>query len=305
MSNFRHRLPPMTSLVVFEAAARLGSFTRAASELGITQAAVSRQIQTLEKTLRTPLFRRLHRSIEMTEHGHRLSVTMSDALGGIARTVRAIGDETQPGQLVVAAYVAFTHFWLLPKISRFRRANPDLKIKIVTQDTNVDVLRDDVDLAIRYGNGQWSDGEAILLFKDEIFPVCSPDYLTQRSAPACVTDLVCHDLIVSDSPHATWTGWEGWLAAFGQTLNQSSIALRCSFYTDAIHAALAGEGIVLGWHKLVDELMSRNQLVRVLQEALPTQNAYYVMLKPDRASRPAVGAFLRWIQAESDEMESR
>ena len=143
MSDFRRHLPPLGALVIFEAAARRMSFTRAAEEIGITQAAVSRQIQSLERSLGFPLFRRKHRGIELTERGRMLSRTMSDALGRISETVETITDRNQSAELVIAATVAFSHFWLLPKISGFRRAHPDIRLKIVAQDGWVDLMQDE------------------------------------------------------------------------------------------------------------------------------------------------------------------
>lgn len=300
MSGFRRQLPSMTSLVVFEAAARHASFTNGATELGITQAAVSRQVQALEQHLGFPLFRRLHRSIELTERGSALAKAMSEALGVIARTVQTIADDKKPGELIIAASVAFTHFWLLPKISDFRRTNPDIKLRIVTQDGNFNLLREDIDVAIRYGNGKWEDGKVEALFNDDVFPVCSPDYLAGRGAPDCVADLANHSLIASDSQDPTWTGWEQWLGAFGHQGEPRNVTLSCNFYTDAIHAAMRGEGIALGWNRLVHDLIRRNQLVRVSAESLSTREAYFVVLKQHQVMKPQVDAFLRWIRSEKE-----
>ncbi|OJU51820.1 MAG: LysR family transcriptional regulator [Mesorhizobium sp. 61-13] len=302
MSGFRRQLPPMTALVVFEAAARRMSFTRAAEELGITQAAVSRQVQALEQSLGFQLFRRLHRSIELTDRGRTLSKSMSESLGAIARTVRSLTDDKNAGELVIAASVAFSHFWLLPKISEFRRTNPQVRLKIVSQDSNVNLLREDIDIAIRYGDGHWPDGKAIALFNDDVFPVCSPEYLASHGSPDCVADLTRHNLIVSDSQDASWIGWEEWLKAFGHDADPRHVTLSCSFYTDAIHAAMRGEGIALGWHRLVRDLLHRNQLVRVSAESLRTREAYFIVLKKTQPAKPQVEPFLRWIRSETDDL---
>src|SRR5690606_12459996 len=114
-------------------------------------------------------------------------------------------------------------------------------------------------------------------------------------------DLAGHSLIVSDSQDATWIGWEQWLRAFGYDGEARNVTLSCNFYTDAIHAAMRGEGIALGWNRLVHDLIDRNQLVRVSAESLRTREAYFVVLKPDHAAKPPVEAFLRWIRSESVE----
>lgn len=299
MSGFRRQLPPMTALVVFEAAARRASFTKAAEELGITQAAVSRQVQALEQNLGFPLFRRLHRSIELTDRGRMLSKSMSEALGLIAGTVQAISGERQADELVIAATVAFSHFWLLPRIADFRRASPNVRLKIVTQDTMVNLRREDVDVAIRYGDGGWPDGKAVMLFDDDVFPVCSAAYLDDRGAPDCVADLARHTLITTDWQDPSWVGWDQWLGAFGQAGQPRNVALSCNSFTEAIYAAMRGEGIALGWSRLVAPLLQRRELVRVSAESLRTRQAYYVVLKADQPPKPALRSFLRWIRAES------
>lgn len=303
MSGFRRQLPSMTALVVFEAAARHASFTRAAAELGVTQAAVSRQVQALEQAFGFPLFRRLHRSIQLTEQGRVLSKAMSEALGIVADSVQTITAEKQSGELVIAASVAFSHFWLLPKISDFRRANPDVRLRIVTQDGPVNLAREDVDVAIRYGDGHWPDGRAVALFRDDVFPVCSPDYLAVHGAPDCVADLARHNLIGSLAQERSWlVDWESWFKAFGLSGDRLNVTLTCSFYTDAIYAAVRGEGVVLGWHRLVDDLLRSNQLVRVTTESLRTREAYHLVLKPRPTPSPPVDAFLRWIRIAKAEL---
>ncbi|MFC5385856.1 LysR substrate-binding domain-containing protein [Aquamicrobium segne] len=301
MSGFRRQLPPMTSLVVFEAAARQLSFTRAAVELGITQAAVSRQVQALEQNLGFQLFKRLHRAIELTERGQILSKSMSEALGTITRTVQSLTSETGSGELVISASVAFSHFWLLPKISDFRRLHPEIRLKVISQDTNVNLIREDADIAIRYGVGNWPDGRSTLLFSDDIFPVCSPAYLEAHGLPDCVADLVNHSLIASGSADPSWVGWSRWLNAFGHGAAPLNVTLSCSFYTDAIHAAMRGEGIALGWNRLVHDLLQQDRLVRVTAESLRTREAYYVVLRNGQPLKPQVEAFLRWIRKEREQ----
>lgn len=301
MSGYRRHLPSMTSLVVFEAAARHASFTKAAAELGVTQAAVSRQVQALEEALRLQLFRRLHRSIELTARGHDLAHTMSESLGMISRTVQEITDQSRPAELVISASVAFSHFWLLPNISDFRRANPEVRLKLVAQDSPVNLNREDIDIAIRYGEGDWPDGKSIRLFDDDVFPVCSPAYLSRHGAPDCVADLSRHSLIASDSLDPSWTGWKQWMAAFGHSSDDCNIALSCNFYTDAIHAALRGEGVALGWRRLVSDLLQQKLLVRVTTESVQTRHAYFVVLKTAAMQKPEVESFLTWIRAETKE----
>lgn len=299
MADFRRQLPPLGALVIFEAAARRMSFTRAAEEIGITQAAVSRQVQALERSIGRPLFRRKHRGIELTDRGRMLSTTMSHALGRISETVAAISERGQPAELVIAATVAFSHFWLLPRISTFRRACPDIRLKIVAQDGWVDLLQDEADVAVRYGDGHWPDGKVVPLFGESVYPVASPVYLARRGRPDCVADLVRHDLVAARPQEASWLDWEQWFAAFGLGGVRHEVAMTCSFYTDAVNAAICGEGIALGWHRLVGDLVEAGQLARVTAESLQTRATYHLVLRREAESRPAVAAFLNWMRSVS------
>lgn len=301
--SLRRKLPPLTGLTAFEAVARLGSFTKAARELGVTQAAVSRQIHLLEESLGFPLFRRLHRKIEATDKGRSLSAAATTAFNLMADTIAEIKrDESHEG-LTISASVAFSHFWLLPKIASFSRKHAEIPLRIISQDNAVSLDGGDVDLAIRYGNGMWSDGRAELLFEDEIFPVCSADYAEKLEGFADLHDLTRHPLISSDTEDPSWTGWDEWFAAFAIGAPRRPSGLRCSFYTEAIYAALNGQGIALGWKRLVQNLLDQKALVRLTEDSITTRNGYFV-IEPSRSAKNArVAQFVEWLKHEARDCE--
>ncbi|TDW32932.1 DNA-binding transcriptional LysR family regulator [Rhizobium azibense] len=303
MVSLRRKLPPLTGLTAFEAVARVGSFTKAARELGVTQAAVSRQIHLLEESLGFPLFRRLHRKIEATDKGRLLSAAATTAFNLMADTIAEIKrDESHEG-LTISASVAFSHFWLLPKIASFSRKHPEIPLRIISQDNAVSLDGGDVDLAIRYGNGMWSDGRAELLFEDEIFPVCSPHYQEKLEGFADLHDLTRHPLISSDTEDPSWTGWDEWFAAFAIRAPRRPSGLRCSFYTEAIYAALNGQGIALGWKRLVQNLLDQKALVRLTEDSIATRNGYFV-IEPSRSAKNArVAQFVEWLKHEARDCE--
>lgn len=301
MVSLRRKLPPLTALTTFEAVARLSSFTRAASELGVTQAAVSRQIHLLEETVGSPLFRRLHRRVELTEKGKALSSASTQALNLIADTLADITAQDSSNELAISATISFSHFWLLPRIASFSRAHPEIKLRIITQDKLASLDNDEVDIAIRYGNGAWPDGQAELLFHDEIFPICSIDYAQEHGPIASIEELVRHPLITNDTDDPTWTGWRDWLAEFSVKLPPKSSGMRCSFYTEAIYATLNGQGITLGWKRLVENLLNQNSLVRVTEASVATRNAYFVVLPHRRQGNAAASTFVRWLKDSSTE----
>ncbi len=303
MTGRRKRLPPLTGLMVFEAAARLRSFTQAADELGVTQAAVSRQIHLLESALGFPLFKRLHRRIELTEKGVDLSAAATSAFDLLADTVSEITKGEAVEQLVISTTVSFSQLWLMPKVSSFSRAYPDIKLRIISQDKRANIEDGKADLSIRYGNGSWPDGRAEFLFSDEVFPVCTPDYASQIGSLSDPAELLGFPLITYDADDPSWISWNEWFAAFSIDARKARYGMRCSFYTDSIQAALSGQGIALGWSRLVDDLLKQNRLVRVLPHATPTRNGYFIVLPRTRSPSWPVTAFGEWIrmQAMGDE----
>jgi DNA-binding transcriptional LysR family regulator len=298
--GLRRKLPPLTALTAFEAAARLSSFTKAAAELGVTQAAVSRQIQLLESQFGFPLFARLHRKIEVTDRGRLLASASQEAFDLIAASVAEITKEAQETEVTIAATVAFSHFWLLPRISDFSRQHPGINLRIVTQDNMPNIESNKLDIAVRFGNGMWPDGQATLLFDDEIFPICSPQYAQTAGKIETLQELVNNPLISNMVDDPTWSGWSEWLAAFSMELPKKTSGLRCSFYTEAIYAALNGQGIALGWRHLVEDLLIQGRLVRVTDFTVKTRNAYFAVVSKRRLPSEATRLFQSWLAETAD-----
>ena len=303
MPSLRRKLPPLTALTAFEAAARLASFTKAALELGITQAAVSRQIHALEEILGSPLFRRLHRRVELTESGRLLSASASNAFNLIADTAAEISKGAADDELTISATVAFTQFWLLPRITAFSRMHPQIKLRILTQDAPINIDNGDTDLTIRFGSGVWPDGVAEFLFHDEIFPICNSEYAREIGKVEAPQDLIRYPLITHDTADPIWTGWREWLAAFSVEAPKRLGGLHCSFYTEAIQAVLIGQGIALGWKRLVEELLAQNRLVRLTSASIMTRNAYFVVVPRRRKKKEGVERFIQWLKDVSKEAE--
>jgi DNA-binding transcriptional LysR family regulator len=295
MMSIRRKLPPLTALTAFEAAARLTSFTKAASELGVTQAAISRQIHLLEEYFGFPLFLRLHRKIKLTEKGKSLASAAQDAFDLLAASVAEVSMADHEAELTIAATVAFSHFWLLPRISEFSSRHPEINLRIVTQDNIPNIESSDLDVAVRFGNGMWPDGQAELLFEDEIFPICSPKFAETAGTITSPRELLAYPLISNMADDPTWTGWSEWLAAFSVELPKKQPGLRCSFYTDAIYSALNGQGIALGWRHLVEDLLDQGRLVRLTEATVKTRNAYFSVVPKRRRQSEAARLFQNWL----------
>ncbi|MFN3320406.1 MAG: LysR substrate-binding domain-containing protein [Allorhizobium sp.] len=295
MKSLRRQLPPMTALTAFEAAARLASFTKAAEELGVTQAAVSRQIRALEEDFGFPLFNRLHRKVTLTAQGRSLAAAASNAFNLIAETASELRQEINGDDLTISATVAFSHFWLLPRISEFSRRHPETTLRIVSQDAMPALDQGDVDVAIRFGNGNWPTGHAEKLFDDLVFPVCSPEFAQSLGPDLSPSGLIRQPLISNEADDPMWIGWNAWLSNFGVSTTGKLKGMRCSFYTEAIYATLNGQGISLGWNRLVGDLLDQKRLIRLGEASVTPDGAYYVVVPANRKQSRALQHFLDWL----------
>ena len=207
MRGRRKDLPPLEFLVAFEAAARLGSFTAAAEELNLTQAAISRQIRLLEQNLGRTLFTRAHRAVRLTPEGREFQHTVSLALSHIANAARGLRAVEDHATLTIAADQSVAALWLLPRLEDFRQAHGDIDIRLISSDLEADCLAEEVDLAIIHGDGSWPGFEAELLLEEEVFAVCSPAYLERHGACERPEDLLERVLIDLDDDHWNWINW--------------------------------------------------------------------------------------------------
>ncbi len=289
------RLPPLNALRVFEAAARHLSFTRAAEELNVTQAAVSHQIKGLEAHLELKLFRRLNRALLLTDPGQAYFPPVRDALEALAQATKRLGADEQVGRLTVSTLVSFAANWLVPRLGRYRTLNPEIDVRVTTSDFHVDFARQDVDLAIRYGRGGWPGLDAVRLMTEEVFPVCSPALLRGGPPLRAPSDLdrytLLHDEMRED--------WRMWLMAAGALNIDADRGPGFSNSNLVIQAAIAGEGVALGRSVLVADDLAAGRLVRPFDMSLPGEFAYYVVCPEADAKRPKVEAFRNWLLDEA------
>ncbi len=286
-------------LRVFESAARHLSFTAAAVELGTTQPAVSQQIQRLEKQLATRLFDRVYRGIELTDAGRLLFLHVQEGLQAISAGLEAIGSRPQHEVLQVATDFAFAAYWLMPRLHRFHEANPEIDVSIVTSDRTMNMLRSEVDIAIAFGDGRFKHGEAMLLFREEVFPICSPRLLAGRDWPLPVAALAELPLLhLKPEVRTRWFDWNALFRELGIAQPPGSGMLRFDNYTLLIQAAIAGQGVAIGWRYLVDDLLDQGLLVPLLDTSVSSDFGYY-LVQPERKRRARLmKCFVDWLQQE-------
>ncbi|WP_404937976.1 LysR family transcriptional regulator [Pseudomonas sp. JDS08PS003] len=286
-------------LRVFEAAARLRSFTAAAVELGTTQPAISQQIKRLEERLNVRLFDRIYRGIELTESGALLLEQVQLGLQSIDAGLSALSQQHQHEVLQVATDFAFAAYWLMPRLHRFHQANPQVDVSLVTSERSHSMLRSDIDVAVLFGDGRFKHGESRWLFSEEVFPVCSPLLLKDRAAPLSVhslPELPLLHLRGENSSH--WFDWSGVFRELGLASAPAPGQLRFDNYTLLIQAAIGGQGVAIGWRHLVDNLLEQGLLCRPIAETLISRYGYYVVLPQRKRRGPLIQRFVDWLMSE-------
>jgi len=291
-------LPSLDLLRVFEACARLSSFTAAAIELGTTQPAISQQVQRLEKQLATRLFDRVYRGIELTGPGLVLLDHVQDALESLRAGFEAVSAQAPREVIAVATDFAFAAYWLMPRLPRFYQRNPHLDVSLVTTNRALGALPGDVDAAILFGDGRLKRGDARLLFGEEVFPVCSPrllQHLGTRDPP----DLAGLPLLnLKAAPGQHWFEWPALFQALGLAAVPRPLEPGYDNYTLVIGAALAGQGVAIGWRHLVDDLLAQGLLCRLTQASVTSAYGYHLVLPQRKRRVRLVQRFIDWVDGE-------
>ncbi|QGX98907.1 LysR family transcriptional regulator [Roseovarius faecimaris] len=271
-----HHLPPLDLLVPFEASARLGSFTRAAEELSVTQSAVSQRVRKLESLLDIPLFDREHRAIVLTAQGRELLNGVKVALQHLTSATQSLRQRDTRPFLRLGCDTSIAQLWLLPRLAPLLTQETPFAIDLIASDQEQEVLSADV--AVMHGDGNWPGFVARPLFADEIYPVCAPDYLARRpiSTP---DDLLRADLIDLDYMHWNWMNWGIWMTETGLDPSAARILMRTNSYMALLDAARAGLGVALGWDHLVEAALRDGSLVRPLAESTDTHFGYHILLR--------------------------
>lgn len=285
------RLPPLAALRAFDAAARHLSFTRAAEELHVTQAAVSHQIRQLEADLGVRLFRRLSRALRLTEEGQLLAPFLRDGFALLVAGVDRVRSATQGGALTVTAPPSFAASWLVPRLVEFQRRHPEIEVRLVSTMRKVDLLREGIDVGIRYGRGDWPGLQAERLMSDELFPVCAPslrDFAGPQPDRLAAVQLLHVQLFPDD--------WRRWLAAAGVAGVDPERGSWFDTADGAYAAAAAGLGVAMGRRQLVAEALAAGRLVAPFATELPADVAYYLIVPPEHRGLARIEAFRAWLR---------
>ena len=285
------RLPPMQALRAFEATARLGSLTKAAEALHLTHGAISHQLKSLEADLGARLVERAGRGIRLTEDGQRFAARVRTAFAELATGVQEVTARANPRQLRVSIAPSLAARWLLPRTGRFQAQHPDIDLVVSSSMALVDFQRDEADVAIRYGFGEWPGVRVEHLADDAFFPVCSPRI--PGGVPKRPADLARYTLLRTNDEF-----WKPWFETAGLDWPEPD---RGPLYSDSallMQAAAEGQGIALGRRSLLANDERNGVLVRPFAIETPGERRIYLVYPPRNADSPKVAAFRAWIKAE-------
>ena len=301
MSRRQYNLPALTSLSVFETAARHLSFKHAAHELGVTPGAVSHQIKSLEADLGAPLFRRQHRGVELTDDGLALFEALAASFLRVSRCLEDIRQRDITRYVTVGSTTAVAGLWLSPSIIRFWRDFPDINVNQISNDRPFSVM-DELDFFIRYGKDKDSGLEHTALYRDQLVPVASPE-LAQSLGGVSLSDIAAMRLIHLKSADRSWTNWADWFAALGHH-GKVGAGPQVTSYAVALQLARKGAGVALGWRRLIDPALKSGRLVVLGDASLPAPKKFYLLGRADAQQTADALALETWLLDEIKSSES-
>jgi LysR family glycine cleavage system transcriptional activator len=298
----------LTNLRAFETVARTLNFGAAAEELHVTQSAVSRQIKGLEDELGAQLFQRGTRHVQITPDGQTLLRAVEPFLAKLDTSVQHIRRSRSRQRVSVTTFASFGSLWLLPRIEAFQRSHPDIDIRVSAHDAIEDLEDPELDLALRYQSPAQTPADSVHLFDETLTPAVSRSLWQQMndgtSPPlATVADLKHQTLLEEDDDRASteFLSWRHWLAQHDQATLEPRRWLYLNFTYQQVQAALAGHGVALARVPLVFEALQRGELVEPFGESgrIKSPFSYWMLVAPGSKSRPEVGEFTRWVEAEA------
>jgi LysR family glycine cleavage system transcriptional activator len=291
------RLPSLNGLRAFEAAARHLSFTQAASELNVTQTAISHQIRRLEEELGIRLFIRKNRALALTPKARDYLPGVRAAFNDLRLATDRLLRKDDDHVLTVSTLASLAAKWLLPRLTAFQEAHPGIDVRITTSTALVDFRGGDVDAAIRYGRGNWQGLRAEWLMADDFFPVCSPALLNGKRPLKCPEDLREHVLLHTSTNS---DDWRQWLTAAGLPSDISKPpGITFDLILMTVQAAIDGIGVAMGRTSYVQDDIAKGRLVVPFKIALPADAGFYLVSPEGVAEPPKLGAFRQWLIASA------
>lgn len=296
MNKININLASSRALLLFESAARLGSFSRAADEMNVGQPAVSHGIRQLEEVLGARLFKRRPRGVELTEAGSRLAARLQSGYAEIRAGIQDVLAMSEGNERVtIMVSTSLASYWLMPRVADFKKRYPDVELRCITQDTDRDVRGGDFDLCIPLGRGRWPGFQAWKFAEEELYAVCSQGYLEKIGPVAGPRDLLTHDLLILEQRYDPRFDWHAWFKCVGIESGRPIDGAISNDYSIVLQAAIGGQGIALGWRHIVQPLLEQGILVRVIPESVCSEYPFYIIAPESLPLRPSVVALRDWL----------
>lgn len=293
-----YSLPSLNALAAFEAAARHLSLTKAAEELNVTPGAVSKHVRMLEDELGLPLFLRRHRAVELTREGETMAAALRDGLEKMSSTFRQLKAADKRASVTIGSTMAMAHLWLMPRMGAFWASHQDIVVDHVISDQPRGLDRSDIDLRLRYGDGEWPDELSAKLYDDRIFPVASPAFAREHRVET-LGDLARLQLLSVEGIDWNWTTWADFFRQLGHPERPLNVR-RFNSHVIALQAARAGQGVVLGWASLVGPLLASGDLVQLTDAEIAAPQSYYVTWSARRPPSRQAATLRDWLLALDD-----
>ena len=295
------RLPPLNALKAFEAVARRLSFARAAEELHVTKAAVAQQVRGLEQEIGAPLVLRSGRGLALTESGAAGAPGLAEGFAILARASRAMREAKGRRFLVINASASFAATWLVGRIGKFKALHPEIDVLLDANPSEEALETSATDARILWGAGDFPGLATTLLFKEDVFPVCSPDIVSGDNPLRAPDDLKCRTLLhLEQSPaYPTWPTWTGWLKAAGAKDVDARHGVWFNNMAMAIRAAAQGQGVALGSPAIVADELAAGRLIAPFSTSVKTPFGYYFLCRPEDAATPRINALREFLVEEA------
>lgn len=293
-----YSLPSLNALAAFESAARHLSLTKAAEELNVTPGAISKQVRMLEDELGGSLFLRRHRALELTREGETMAAALREGFERISATFRQVKTSGGQSSVTIGSTMALAHLWLMPRMGEFWNNHQDIVVDHVISDHPRGLDRPDVDLRIRYGDGEWPDERSQKLYDDCIVAVASPDFAREHAVKS-LEELARLQLLSVEGIDWTWTTWESFLREVGAPHRRLNVR-RFNSYVIALQAARSAQGVALGWVSLVRPLIEAGDLVQLTGAEIAAPQSFFVTWSARRPLSRQAEVLKNWLLTLND-----
>ncbi len=296
MQEYKSRLPNLDSLITFDAVARHQSFTLAANELCLTQPAVSQRIKLLEQEMGIQLFERFHKSIRLSAQGNEYHNSVVVALNHLVAASEAVKTTSNNSTVKIMADIAMSSCWFVPQLTQLKNEFNNISFDLISTDNPQRYLDPSIDISIVHGEGEWLGYKSVLLFEEEVVPVCSQSYLDENGPINTIEDLVRTKLIDLIYEKWTWMNWAIWLSESNAPHYDINRAFRSNLYDATILAAKNGVGVALGWRYLVEPDLLDGSLIMPIAESVKTSNGYYLLIDERSPNLEQIEPIADWIR---------